>query len=104
MPSETRSDRSVGVQHHSELGTHGSGRKISSELCSYHAVVSMSLSDSAPDDSESAVVACVLCLVDVSQTLTLVPINLLLSVHTFNLDERSVRVLVRLGPETLLNR
>jgi len=61
-------------------------------------------SDFAPNATVVRTVLLCLCLVDVSQTLTLVPIDLLLSVHTFNLDERSVGILVRLGPETLLNR
>ena len=87
------SDGSVGVEHDSELSSHGSRRKISSELCSYCSSVSMSLGDSAPDDSESAVVGSLLCLVDEGDTLAEVEVSVFLVVDTLDSEKSELLIL-----------
>ncbi len=84
---ERSSDASVGIEHNSELSSHGLWWKVSCELCSYGSIVSMCLSDSAPDNSESGVSACVLGFEDVSNSLSLVESSILLITNTLDFQK-----------------
>ena len=81
------SDRSVGVEHDSESGSHGAGREVPGELSADEAVVAVGSSDAAPDDSEFCVVSDALALEDVSDSLAKVEAGVLLIVHTLDLQE-----------------
>ena len=83
----SKSDRSVGVEHHSKSGAHSSGREISSELSSDGAVVAVRLDDSAPDGSEFGGVSNTLCLVNISDSHAKVEACVLLIIHTLDLEE-----------------
>jgi hypothetical protein len=89
----SKSDRSVGVEHHSKSGAHSSGREISSELSSDGAVVAVRLDDSAPDGSEFGVVSNTLGLVNISDSLAIVEASVLLIIHTLDLQESKLLVL-----------
>lgn len=82
---------------------HGFRWKVWCELSTDNTSVTMRPSDFAPNATVVWAILLSLCFVDVSHALSLVPVNLLLSVHTFNLDEGSVGILVWLGPENILN-
>ena len=89
----SKSDRSVGVEHHSESGAHSSGREIFGELSSDGAVVAVRLDDSAPDGSEFGVVSNTLGLVNISDPLAKVKACVLLIIHTLDLEEGKLLVL-----------
>ena len=93
----SKSDRSVGVEHHSKSGAHSSGREISSELSSDGAVVAVRLDDSAPDGSEFGVVSNTLCLVNISDSLAKVEACVLLIIHTLDLEEGKLLMLSALA-------
>lgn len=88
-----RSYASVGVEHDSELSTHGLWWKVSSELCSNSSIVSVSLDDSAPDHSEFGVSSCVLGLVDVSDSLSEVEGSILLVINSLDFKESELFIL-----------
>ena len=95
--SVSKSDRSVGVEHHSKSGAHSSGREISSELSSDGTVVAVRLDNSAPDGSEFGVVSNTLCLVNISDSLAKVEACVLLIIHTLDLEEGELLMLSALA-------
>lgn len=92
-----KSDRSVGVEHHSESGAHSSGGEVSGELSSNGAVVAVGLDDPAPDRSEFGVVSNTLGLVNISDPLAKVKACVLLIIHTLDLKEGKLLVLSALA-------
>ena len=87
------SDASVGVEHDSEVGAHSSGGKVSVELSSNKTVATVSLDDSAPDNSEFCVVSDALALENVSNSLAKVKACTLLLFNTIDLEKRELLVL-----------
>ena len=93
----SKSDRSVGVEHHSEASAHSSRGEIFGELSSDGAVVTVRLDDSAPDGSELGVISNTLGLVNVSDPLAKVKACVLLIIHTLDLKEGKLLVLSALA-------
>ena len=89
----SKSDRSVGVEHHSKSGAHSSRREISGELSSDGADITVRLDDSSPDSSEFGVVSNTLGLVNISDSLAKVEACVLLIIHTLDLEEGKLLVL-----------
>ena len=75
---------------------HRLGWQVGLELGSNNATVSVRPSDLAPDAAVMRAVLLDLGLVDVGHPLPAVPLNFLLGVHTLDLDQRCVWVLIRL--------
>ena len=91
------SDGSVGEEHDSEGCAHSSWWKISCELCSHCTIVSVSLDDLTPDSSESGVVGGVLCLVNVSDSLSEVVGSVLLIINTLDVEKSELFMLSALA-------
>ena len=89
----SKSDRSVGVEHHSKSGAHSSRREISGELSSDGSVVAVRLDDSAPDSSELGVISNTLGLVNIRDPLAKVKVCVLLIIHTLDLKKGKLLVL-----------
>lgn len=77
---------------------HGFGREVGLELGANNTTVTMRPNHLAPNAPIVRPVLLHLSLVDISHALTCVPPHLLFRVHTLDLDQRCVWVLVRLRP------
>ena len=82
------------VKHHTHALSHGVGRKVGSELGTYHTSVSMWASDAAPDDTDLLAVLCLGYLIHKCDTLSEVKVCVFSAVHALHLDERGVAILV----------
>lgn len=77
---------------------HGFGREVGLELGANNTTVTMRPNHLAPNAPIVRPVLLHLSLVDISHAFTCVPPHLLFRVHTLDLDQRCVWVLVRLRP------
>ena len=89
---------SLGVEHHSQGGSHGSGGQVALELRDHGSVVSVGSADLAPDGSEGFSLLGGLGLVDVGDPLAQVEPHVVLAVHVLDLDQGLVDVLPESGP------
>lgn len=78
-------------------------RQIGLELSTNNTTVPVRPGNLAPNATVVRSILLHLCLVDVGQALPGVPRHLFLGVHSLNLNQRSVRVLVRLRPSPTQN-
>ena len=86
-----------GIKHNSELAAHSLGRKISLELSSNYARISMSSSDFAPDGSDFGTELILgLALIDIDDSLSKIKFGLFSFIDSLDFDESSVGVLVHL--------
>lgn len=92
-----KSHERIALSREMAQGPYQSGRrKVLPELGAHYSAVPVSSRDLSPDDPEKGAILLGLPLVDIRQSLSQVPIHLLLGVYAFNLNQRRARVLVRL--------
>jgi hypothetical protein len=89
----------AGVQHDADSGSHGTRGKVGAELGTDGSRVSVGSGEAAPDDTVVAALLLGAGSVDVGNALAQVPINILTSIDTLDLDEGGVGLLVALGSE-----
>jgi len=84
---------SVGVEHNSKGGSHSFGWKIFWESSSDYSVASVSLGNSAPHDSESAIQFGGLSFEDISNSLSKVEGSVFFVIDTLDLEQSEIFVL-----------
>jgi hypothetical protein len=89
----------ISIKVTASLQYHGFWWKIRLELSTNNTTVTMRPNHLPPNAAIVGTILLHLGLVDISHALASIPRNLLLCVHSLNLDQRGVWVLVRLGPE-----
>ena len=84
----------TGVKHNTDGGTDGLGGEGGSKLHLDNTVASVSLHNLSPTNTECGSVLFLLCLCDVRNLLAKVEVDVGLSIHSLDLDEGGVVVLV----------
>ncbi|KAL6071176.1 hypothetical protein QOT17_006415 [Balamuthia mandrillaris] len=87
------------VEHDSDLSAHSAGRQVVPEPRSDSSAVSVGVHNLSPDNADLAVTSSLsVCTVDVSNPLALVELCVFLGLHTLNLYEGHIVVLVVASP------